>query len=90
MTPNLHGLGTASVLLMAASAVAPAFGQKSGGILSVNQYDSPPSLSSQTSSKRQPLYWLLTIVVSPLTCGRQQVAPMAYQIIGLAPSCCNF
>ena len=45
MTPNLRALVVASVLLMAASAVAPAFGQKSGGILSVNQYDSPPSLS---------------------------------------------
>jgi hypothetical protein len=31
-------------------------------------------LSSQTSSKRQPLYMLLVIVVSPFTSGRQQVA----------------
>jgi hypothetical protein len=31
-------------------------------------------LSSHTSSKRQPLYWLLVIIVSPLTSGCQQVA----------------
>ena len=31
-------------------------------------------LSSQMSSKRQPLYWLLLIIVSPLTSGCQQVA----------------
>ena len=31
-------------------------------------------LSSQTSSKRQPLYWLLVIKVRPLTSGCQQVA----------------
>ena len=31
-------------------------------------------LSSQTSSKRQPLYELLTMTFSPLTSGRQQVA----------------
>jgi hypothetical protein len=30
--------------------------------------------SSQTSSMRQPLYWLLTMMVSPLTCGYMQVA----------------
>jgi hypothetical protein len=33
-----------------------------------------PYLSSHTSSKRQPLYWLLVIIVSPLTSGCQQVA----------------
>ena len=31
-------------------------------------------LSSHTSSKRQPLYWLFVIIVSPLTSGCQQVA----------------
>jgi hypothetical protein len=30
--------------------------------------------SSHTSSMRQPLNWLLTIMVSPLTCGCMQVA----------------
>jgi hypothetical protein len=30
--------------------------------------------SSQTSSMRQPLYWLLTMMVSPLSCGCMQVA----------------
>jgi hypothetical protein len=45
MTPSLRALVMASVVLMAASAVEPAFGQKSGGILTVHQYDSPPSLS---------------------------------------------
>src|SRR5690242_5362970 len=32
---------------------------------------------------------LLIIVVSLLTCGRQQVAPTLYQMIGRAPSCCS-
>ena len=30
--------------------------------------------SSQTSSMRQPLYWLLTMTVSPSSCGCMQVA----------------
>ena len=32
-------------------------------------------LSSQTSSMRQLLYWLFTIIVIPLTQGCQQVPP---------------
>ena len=34
----------------------------------------PSYRSSQTSSMRQPLYWLLTMMVSPLSCGCMQVA----------------
>ena len=32
-------------------------------------------LSSQTSSMRQPLVMLLTMIVSPFTCGCQQLPP---------------
>ncbi len=35
---------------------------------------SSPYRSNHTSSIRQPLYWLFTIIVSPFTSGCQQVA----------------
>src|SRR5947208_3849327 len=41
---------------------------------SADQVATTAYLSSHTSSKRQPLYWLLVIIVSPLTSGCQQVA----------------
>jgi hypothetical protein len=39
--------------------------------------DRTDQLSSQTSSIRQQLYWLFTIMVSPFTFGCQQVAVRA-------------
>jgi len=45
--------------------------------------------SSQMSSRRQPLYMLLTIVVRPLTCGCQHVAPRVWKMTGRAPSSCS-
>src|SRR5437763_3507414 len=41
---------------------------------SADQVATTAYLSSHTSSKRQPLYWLLLIIISPLTSGCQQVA----------------
>src|SRR5262249_31809703 len=45
MMPNFYAMAVASMLLLASSAVGPALGQKSGGILTVHQYENPPSLS---------------------------------------------
>jgi hypothetical protein len=39
-------------------------------------------LSSQISSNRQPLYWLLVIIVRPLSSGCQQVGPDAQDLAG--------
>ena len=41
---------------------------------SADQVATTAYLSSHTSSKRQPLYWLLVIIVSPLTSGCRHVA----------------
>ena len=38
------------------------------------QHSNTSYRSSHTSSMRQPLYWLLTMTVSPLSCGCIQVA----------------
>src|SRR5262249_10268143 len=46
--------------------------------------------SSQTSSKRQPLYELFVMIVTPFTCGDQQVARRECKMIGRATSSCNF
>jgi peptide/nickel transport system substrate-binding protein len=45
MAPNLRALAAANAAIIGMLAPEPAFGQKSGGILTVHQFDSPPSLS---------------------------------------------
>src|SRR5262245_18374495 len=46
--------------------------------------------SSQTSSKRQPLYELFVMMVTPFTCGDQQLARRECKMIGRATSSCSF
>src|SRR5262249_18861672 len=46
--------------------------------------------SSQTSSKRQPLYELFVMMVTPFTCGAQQLARRECKMIGRATSSCSF